>query len=131
MGVNIPIHHVLFSFFCGLLLLGLVVELIRRARLQERYAALWIVLALVFMTYVWWIDAAAAIARWLDIADIVPVVLFFGIFMCALLILQLSVKVSEFSIKIKNLIQEISLLKHELERHRSEAPSKSDCGEDV
>ena len=131
MGVNVPTHHVLFSLACGLLLLGLVVELIRRARLQERYAALWILVALVFMTYGWWLDAAAAIARWLDIADIVPVVLFFGIFMCALLILQLSVKVSEFSIKIKNLIQEISLLKHELERHRSEPPSKDACGEDV
>ncbi len=116
--MNIPVEHVYFSLACGLLLLGLVLELIRRSRLQERYAALWILVALAFMTYGWWHGAAAAAAGWLRISDVVPVVLFFGVFLCALLILQLSVKVSEFSSKIKNLVQEVSLLKHELQGRR-------------
>ena len=132
MGVDIPVHHVWFSLACGLLILGFVIELIRRSRLQERYAILWILLALAFMTYAWWLDAAAAIANWLQISDTVPVVLFFGIFLCALLILQLSVKVSEFSNKIKNLVQEVSILKHELE-HRKSSGVKTGAagGEDV
>ncbi len=132
MAVNIPVHHIYFSLVCGLLILGLVVELIRRSRLQERYAALWIVVALVFMTYGWWLDAAAAVASWLQIADVVPVILFLGIFLCALLILQLSMKISEFSNKIKNLIQEVSILKYELRLHKS-SDSKTDGagGEDI
>ncbi len=126
--MNAPVHHVYFALVSGLLLLGLVIELIRKSRLQERYAALWIVVALVFMTYGWWLGAAAAVASWLHIADAVPVILFFGICLCALLILQLSVKISEFSIKIKNLIQEVSLLKHELQGHERSAPKTGGTG---
>ncbi len=132
MTVNVPVHHVYFSITCGLLILGGVLELIRRSRLQERYAALWIVLALVFVTYGWWLTPMVAITNWLRIVDVVPVVLFFGVFLCALLILQLSVKISEFSIKIKNLVQEVSMLKHELERHKSETSKTGGAGgEDI
>lgn len=114
-------RHVYFSVLCGLLILGIVIELIRSYRLQERYAALWIVLALVFTTYGWWIGAAVVLADWLRIADVVTIVLFLGIFMCALLILQLSVKISDFSYTLKNLVQQIAILKHEMEYDRKQA----------
>ncbi len=128
MDVNVPVHHVYFALICGLLISGFVIELIRRCRLQERYAALWIMVALVFMTYGWWLTPMVAVANWLRIGDVVSVVLFFGFFLCALLILQLSVKVSEFSNKIKNLVQEVSILKHELEQHKSEAAKTGGAG---
>ncbi len=130
MNVNIPVQHVYFALVSGLLLLGLVIELIRRSRLQERYAALWILVALAFMTYGWWVDAAAVVAGWLEVADVVPIVLFFGICLCALLILQLSVKISEFSSKIKNLIQEVSLLKHELQGLKRQGPKSGGAGDE-
>lgn len=113
--MDVPTRHVVFSLLCGALILGLVVELVRRSKLQERHAILWMVVALAFMTYGWWIAPLAAVANWFHIHDVVPMVLFFGVFLCALLLLQLSMKVSEFSIKIKNLVQEVSMLKHELE----------------
>lgn len=113
-------RHIYFSVLCGLLILGIVIELIRAYRLQERYAALWIVVALGFTTYGWWIDAASVLKNWLRIGDVVTIVLFLGIFMCAMLILQLSVKISRFSYTIKNLIQEVSLLKHKLEYYEKE-----------
>ena len=122
MSADVPVHHVVFSLLCGLSILGFVVELIRRSRLQERYAILWVVLALAFMTYGWWLAPMAAVANWFRIEDVVSIVLFFGVFLCALLILQLSVKVSEFSVKIKNLVQEVSMLRHELESRRPSGP---------
>ena len=112
--MDVPVLHIVFSLLCGSLILGSVIELIRRSKLQERHAMLWVVLALAFMTYGWWVGPLATVANWFHIDDVVPMVLFFGVFLCALLILQLSVKVSEFSIKIKNLVQEVSMLKHEL-----------------
>ena len=126
-----PIHHVFFALICGLLLAGSVIELIRRSWLQERYAVLWLVLALIFMTYGWWLAPVAAVAaRWLRIEDVVPVVLFLGVFMCALLILQLCVKISEFSVKIKNLVQEVSMLRHELERREPPISKTGGAGDD-
>lgn len=113
---EIPPAHTLISVLAGFALLVVVVELIRRNRLQERYAALWILMALVSMTYRLWLGPVAVFADRAQIGDPVTVVLFLGILMCALLILQLSVKVSEFSGRIKNLIQEVALLKHERER---------------
>lgn len=123
--MDVPTRHIVFSVLCGSLILGLVVELIRRSKLQERHAILWMVVALAFMTYGWWITPLAAVANWFHIHDVVPMVLFFGVFLCALLILQLSMKVSEFSIRIKNLVQEVSILKHELER-RTDGGSRRD-----
>lgn len=126
MAEVIPVTHALFSLFFGVAILAFVIELIRRNHLQERYAVLWIVLALVFMTYRWWAVPVAVLAKWAGIGDFVPVVLFLGIFMCALLLLQLSVKISEFSSKIKNLVQEVSILKHELAKCAKEAPEAGD-----
>lgn len=117
--MDVPSEHVFFSLTCGVVILAFILELVRRTRLQESYAALWIVLAVAFMTYGWWLAPMSALANWLRIADVVPMVLFFGIFLCSLLILQLSVKSSEFSTRIKNLTQEVSLLKHELESRRA------------
>ena len=117
--MDVPGQHIFFSLLCGTVILGSVLELVRRTKLQESYALLWIVLAVTFMTYGWWIAPMVRLAHWLRIADVVPMVLFFGVFLCALLILQLSVKSSEFSNRIKNLTQEVSILKHELERSLS------------
>ena len=125
-----PPPHILFALICGLLLAGFVIELIRRSWLQERYAVLWIALALVFMTYGWWLVPVATVANWFRIDDAVAVVLFLGVFMCALLILQLCVKISEFSVKIKNLVQEVSMLRYELERHESRVSKAGGAGDD-
>lgn len=127
MSPEVPLAHTWFSVFFGAAILALVIELIRRNRLQERYAALWILMALVFMTYRWWLAPAALLAQWGDIGDVVTVVLFLGIFMCALLILQLSVKVSEFSNQIKNLVQEVSMLKHRLAQRDEGADEHGDA----
>lgn len=126
--MDVPVRHVVFSLLCGLLILGSVLELIRRSKLQERHAALWVVVAIAFMTYGWWVAPLDAVAKWFRVDDVVPVVLFFGVLLSALLILQLSVKVSEFSIKIKNLVQEVSMLRHELE---SRAESGNDQDDDA
>lgn len=127
--MNIPVPHVYFSVICGMFLLGVLLLLIRNQRLQERYAVLWILLALAFITYGLWIRPIRAFADRFQIADVVSVILFLGIFMCMLLILQLSIKISEFSIIIKNLVQEISLLKYEMDRRGSDT-SKTQGGED-
>lgn len=117
--MDVPGQHIFFTLLCGAMILAFTLELVRRTKLQESYALLWIVLAVAFMTYGWWIEPMVALANWLRIADVVPMVLFFGIFLCALLILLLCVKSTEFSNRIKNLTQELSILKHELERSQS------------
>lgn len=127
--MNIPAPHVYFSVICGVFLLGVLLVLIRNQRLQERYAVLWIVLALAFITYGWWIRLIRVVADRFQITDVVSIILFFGIFMCAMLILQLSIKISEFSTIIKNLVQEVSLLKYEMDRRGSDT-SKPQAGED-
>ena len=130
MIAHIPSPHFLFSAFFGLVLLAFVVELIRRSRLQERYAVLWIVLALGCMTYGWWIAPVEALSQRLQIGEPIHIVLFLGIFVCLSLILQLSLKISEFSNRIKNLLQETAMLKHELGRRKS-APSEAAAHEDA
>ena len=127
---QVPSPHFLFAAFFGLVLLVLVVDLVRRSRLQERYAVLWIVLALGCMTYGWWIAPIEALSQRLRIDESVHIVLFLGIFICLSLILQLSLKISEFSNRIKNLVQETAMLRHELGRRESK-PSEAAAHEDA
>lgn len=124
---GIPAFHSWLALLSGFGLLAAVVELIRRDLLQERYAALWIAMAVVVMTYRLWLAPAAAFAEWAEIGDVVTVVLAVGILMCALLILQLSVKVSEFSLRIKNLTQEVALLRAERAEGRGTSPGDRDA----
>ena len=93
-----------------------IVELVRRKKIREQYAILWIVTGVLFLFFSIWRDALDMMSYLLGIAY--PPAAFFlilimGIFM---ILIQFSVVISDFSEKIKTLIQEIAFLKLENEK---------------
>ena len=97
----------------GLLLLG-VLELVRRRRLMERYALLWLLSAVVILALAVFRDGLETLARALGIAY-PPNALFFVAFgFVLLLLLHFSIAVSRLADQSKVLAQRLALLEREL-----------------
>jgi hypothetical protein len=111
-----------------LFLMGFVVEAIRRGRLKERYALLWLAAAGVMLL----------LAAWRSLLDRVAVFLgvFYGpslLFLVALLflfaiLLHFSLVISEHRDKTRRLTQHLALLTHEVERLRKQIAGGGSLG---
>lgn len=97
-------------------LLFFVLELVRRRRLLERYALLWLLSAIVLLALALWRDGLARLAELVGIAY-PPNALFFIAFGFVLaLLLHFSVAVSRHSDQLKVLAQRSALLEERLAR---------------
>ena len=101
------------------LVLGVIVELIRRHRLQERYALLWIATGSVMLVLAVWRDALHTFADLVGVAY-PPSALFMvaGLFVFVVL-LHYSTVLSKLSEQNKTLAQRLALLEERL-RERDE-----------
>lgn len=93
-----------------------VIDLIRRRKLKERFALLWLSSAVVLIALSLWRDLLHTISRVVGV-EYPPALLFFMAFIFLLLIvLHYSIEISDLSEKNKRLAQEIALLKEKKKR---------------
>jgi len=105
-------------------LLFVVLELVRSRRLQERYALLWLVTAIVLTVLSIWRDGLNTIAGWLGIRSYPPAVLFaVGILFIIAVLLHYSTVISRLSAQNVVLAQRLALL--EVESSRSDPAVES------
>jgi hypothetical protein len=123
----------LLVFLLGLIVLLLVINLVRKRQLQERYAILWLLagaaltLAPVFIP---WLDRLAFSIGFEYPPALLLVLAVVGLL---LLIFQLSLTISRNEERIKVLTQELGLLRHAvtaLQRAAAEANARSDPATD-
>jgi hypothetical protein len=101
-----------------LLFLVLVIELVRRRRLVERYALLWISAALVLVVLALWNGALNWIAEQLGILSPPNALFLIGVGALFILALHFSVAFSRLSEETKILAQELARLDREQRRIR-------------
>jgi hypothetical protein len=110
-------------------LLVFVLELVRRRRLQERYALLWLVSTVFLLILASWRDALTKVANLVGIAY-PPNALFFLAFAAILIVLlHFSVVISRLSDQTKILAQRLAMLDERLRRHEQgplEEPAEED-----
>ena len=102
-----------------LLFLVLVIELVRRRRLVERYALLWITAALVLVVLAVWNGALNWIADSLGILSPPNALFLIGVGALFVLALHFSVAFSRLSEETKILAQEVARLDREQRRIRA------------
>ncbi|MHB8769969.1 MAG: DUF2304 domain-containing protein [Syntrophales bacterium] len=97
--------------FIGIALFVFIIELVRRRRLREEYAWLWLLTGTTIVVLSLWYDVLVSISRLLG--DIFPsaALFFLGLIFLLLISLGQSVKISELTDQIKVLSQEIALMK--------------------
>ena len=100
-------------------MLGIVLELVRRRRLAERYALLWMIVAVALLLLAVWKGLLGDAAQLVGIQVPANALFLAAIGVIFILLLHFSVAVSRLGEETKILAQEVARLDHEL-RARSE-----------
>ncbi len=110
------------------LLLLVILELVRRKYLKERYALLWIATGSLFLLLSIWTDILFWISNFLGFTVPSNALFFFGLLFFLVIILSLSVITSRLSEKNKILAQKVVLLEKRVAD--LEQPGKADNPEE-
>ncbi len=105
------------------LMLGLVLELVRRRRLVERYALIWIVAALGMVVLAVWRGGLDFFGDLIGVADPVNGIFLIAFAVVFALLLNFSVAISRLSEETKILAQTVSRLDAENRELRGEGPT--------
>ncbi len=101
--------------------LGAVLELVRRGRIREEYTTIWILVGGALLVVGVWFDAVRILARAVGAWTSSSTLFFFGEMFLLVLCLQYAVRLSSLTQRVKQLTQEVALLRGELEER---APGK-------
>jgi hypothetical protein len=92
-----------------------IIELVRRRKLQEEYSWFWLMTGSALFVLALKYDWLVAITRFIGAGFPTSTLFFLGIIFLILVSLHFSIVLSHFSSQIKNLSQEVALLKNQLE----------------
>jgi hypothetical protein len=101
-------------------LLGVILELVRRRRLMERYALLWLCAGLVLLGFSIWRHGLEVFADMVGVAYAPSALFLVALGFILLLLLHFSLVISRLADQTKVLAQRLGLLQHELEQARAE-----------
>ena len=109
-------HQRIFAFILAMGLFIFIVDLVRRRKLQEEYAMLWLIagasIAVLSICY----PLVVLITRIIGAAAPMSTLFFLGLFFLISINIHYSVKISRLSKRIKDQAQELALLRHDLEK---------------
>jgi hypothetical protein len=108
----IPLRVSVVAALAAILLLLVIFELIRRRRLQERYALLWLLTGAVILGLAVWGEALGAISDLLGIRYPPTTLFVLGSFFILVVLLHYSTVISKLSDQNKILAQRLSLLEN-------------------
>jgi len=100
----------------ALIVLGLILELLRRRQLREKYAFLWMSVGLVVLILGFLPRLLDSVADMLGVASGVSLVLFLGVIFLLLVSIHLSWEVSRLEEETRTLAEEIALIRTEFTR---------------
>jgi len=118
-----PHHSTLIQWLVVLfvlLLLGFVIEAIRRDRLKERYALLWLGAGGVMLVLAGWRSLLDRLAVALGVLYGPSLLFLAALLFLMVILLHFSLVISEHRDKTRRLAQHLALLAHEVERLREQ-----------
>ena len=119
-----PLRVSIFAAIAAILLLLVILELIRSRRLQERYALLWVMTALVLLVFALWRDGLNVLAKTVGIAYPPSALFLIAAVFILVVLLHYSTAISELAERNLLLAQRIALLEQKLKE--AEVPQSSD-----
>jgi hypothetical protein len=119
-----PLRVSIFAAIASILLLLVILELIRSRRLQERYALLWVMTAVVLLVFALWRDGLNVLANTVGIAYPPSALFLLAAVFILVVLLHYSTAISELAERNLMLAQRIALLEQKLKE--AEAPQSSD-----
>ena len=104
-----------FAIIASSLLLLLIIELVRRRKMREEYSFLWIITGVTILILTIWYDLLVALTHLIGAVLPTTTLFIFGMIFLVLIIIHFSIKVSDFSLKIEELAQEVGILRQKVD----------------
>lgn len=124
-GSSIETKAQIVALIATIAMFLLVLELVRRRRLAERYALLWMLAAIAILVLAIWTDGLDVLADLMGIQEPANAIFILAIGVTFILLLHFSVAVSRLAEENKILAQESARLDQELRTARGEVPAVS------
>lgn len=122
----VPYKIQIISILGALLFMFFIFRLIVKGRLREEYSILWIVCTFFLLVFSFWRNGLDIIAKYLGVYY-APALIFLGaIFAIILFLVHLSVVNSKQQKQIKDLAQELAILKDLFNKQKSENKKKDE-----
>ncbi len=105
----------IFAIVASLLIMLVVVELVRRRKLREEYSWLWLLTGGSIILLVVWYDLLLFITRLIGAIAPTTTLFIFGLLFLMLISLYYSIQISKLSYQVKEMAQQLTLLRGQLE----------------
>lgn len=105
----------ILSVCVGLALLAVLFQLIRKNRLEEKYALLWVASAIILILFSVWRNLLEKLANLVGIYYAPSALFLIALFCGVIIALHFSVVISTLTRQTKTLAQEVALLRQEIE----------------
>lgn len=106
-----PFKQKIIAVLMALGLLFFIIEVVRRRKLREEYAWLWIMVGAIVLLLSLWENLLNALSRLIGIQLPANTVFYFGLMFMIFINLHFSVKISLLTNQVKRLTQELALAK--------------------
>lgn len=106
-----PSRQIILAVVLSLGLLVFIIEAVRRRKLREEYAWLWLLVGALMLLLALWPGLLEFLTRQMGIELPVNTVFFFGMIFIIFINLHFSIRVSQLTNQVKRLTQEIAFLK--------------------
>ena len=113
----LPARQKIVAVLIALGILVVILELVRRRKLREEYAALWLLTGVLLLLLAWNYSLLLWLTRLVGAVMPVSTLLFLGILFLLLVSLQFSVRLSTTTRRLKELNQKLALLEEEMRSH--------------
>jgi hypothetical protein len=105
----------IFAIAASILIMALVVELVRRRKLREEYSWLWLVTGALIILLVIWYDFLVFLTHLIGAIAPTTTLFIFGLLFLMVISLHYSIQISKLSCQVKEMAQELTLLKGQIE----------------
>ncbi len=109
------LHQKIFAIVASILIMIIVVELVRRRRLREEYSWLWLLTGVIIILLVVWYDLLVFITHLIGAIAPTTTLFIFGLLFLMLISLHYSLQISKLSHQVKEMAQQLTLLKGQVE----------------
>jgi hypothetical protein len=112
-----------FAIVISIVLILIVLDMVRRKRLRERYSLIWLFAVVAMTMLVVWEKLLLSITSLIGATDPSSTLFLFGILFALVILLHLSNKISDFSTQLRILAKEMAMLNAQLSEVRGAYPT--------
>ena len=112
-----PLRQQIFAILISIIIFIVIIELVRKRKLREEFSLIWLLTGFLLFILAIWYDLLLAITSLIGASLATSTLFFFGLVFLILINLYYSIKLSAIANQMKNLSQEVGILKAEKEQN--------------